>query len=116
MENRGFVRVDFSGEASLSFNGQSVSGCIENVSLRGIYFKTAQKIPLNTPARLTICPSAPSPVNLNVSAIRTDRGGVGMSINAIDVHSFVWLREVVATKYGDDVIMDETYKIARYIQ
>ncbi|KAB0665680.1 PilZ domain-containing protein [Oryzomonas japonica] len=76
MENRGFVRVDFSGEASLAYNGQRVSGNTGNVSLGGIYFKTTHEVPLNTPVMLTICPSAASSINLYASTVRTDRGGV----------------------------------------
>src|SRR6266496_2575018 len=117
MEKRHFTRVEFSGCASVRHDGQVFFCDTKNVSLQGLFIETEQELPLNAAVEITIYYSPDSSFHLNADVVHCEEMGLGMQIKRIDVHSFVHLRDVVATQCNDqDTIMRETYGMAKCIQ
>ena len=116
MDKRNFTRVNFSAEASIRYNGRVIVGDIENLSLQGLFIKTSQEIPLHMPLDVTVHPGSNAAFKLQASAVRGNGTGLGMQIRAMDVMSFVHLRNAVALHCSDhNEVMRETYKVVRYI-
>ena len=116
MQKRNFTRVEFAECASVKHEDQIIFADIKNMSLQGLFVKTGQEIPLNALVEITIYNSPNSSVLLNANVVRREENGIGMQIKGMDVHSFVYLRDVVAKQCNDqDLIMLETYKMASCI-
>lgn len=54
MPDRTFSRLPLHLEATITFNGSVVDGELDNISLKGAFFKTGQKIPLRDTVLITI--------------------------------------------------------------
>jgi len=117
MEKRNFTRVEFSECASVRHDGQVFFCDTKNVSMHGLFIETDQELPLNAAVEITVYYSPDSSFRLNADVVRREEMGLGVQVKRIDVHSFVHLRDVVARQCNDqDIIMRETYSMARCIQ
>lgn len=54
MTERGFSRLPIHLEATITFNGTVIEGELDNISLKGVFVRTAQKVPLHDPVIITI--------------------------------------------------------------
>lgn len=116
MEKRYFTRVDFRKGASLKQENHLFSGDIQNICLQGLFVKTDQSVPLNTPLQVTAFCSSDSYIQLNTIVVRCEENGIGLQISKMDVNSFVLLRNLVAMQCNDHGrIMRETYKVTNCI-
>ncbi len=116
MEKRYFTRVEFKKGASLRQENHLFSGDIQNICLQGLFVKTSQSVPLNTPLQITVLCSSDSYIQLNTKVVRCEESGIGLQISKMDVNSFVQLRNLVATQCNDHGrIMRETYKVTNCI-
>ena len=116
MENRNFTRVNFCECASIKHDNQMFFGDIKNVSLQGLFIKTPQKLPLDTPVEITVYFSQNSSIYLNASVVRCEDAGFGVQISRMDVNSFVHLRNAVTLQCDDqDRIMQETFRVTNCI-
>ena len=116
MEKRNFIRVDFPECASIKHDNQMFFANIKNASLQGLFISTVQDVPLNTPLRITIYLSQNSSIHLNADVVRHEETGIGVKIKAININSFVNLRNAITAKCHDfDGTMRETDKISNCI-
>ncbi|MEI6703241.1 MAG: PilZ domain-containing protein [Deltaproteobacteria bacterium] len=116
MEHRNFTRVSYCECASVKHDDQAFFGDIENVSLQGLFIKTPQKVPINTPVEITVYFSQSSSMYLNANVVRCEDTGLGIQISKMDVNSFVHLRNAVSMHCNDqDILMRETFKVTSCI-
>jgi hypothetical protein len=116
MEIRNFTRVNFCECASIKHDNQMFFGDITNVSLQGLFIKTTQKVPLQTPVEITVYSSQNSSIYLNARVVHCEDVGIGFQIYGMDVNSFVHLRNAVTMNCSDhDLIMRETFKVTNCI-
>lgn len=54
MPERTFSRLPLHLEATITFDGSIVDGELDNISLKGAFFRTAHNIPLNDTVLITI--------------------------------------------------------------
>lgn len=54
MPDRTFSRLPLHLEATISFDGSVVDGELDNISLKGVFFKTPHKIPLHDTVLITV--------------------------------------------------------------
>ena len=54
MTERSFTRLPMHLEAIITYNGSEVEGELDNISLKGVFFHTTQKIPMNESLTITI--------------------------------------------------------------
>jgi hypothetical protein len=116
MNCRHFTRVNYSVGASLRYGSDVIIGNTDNVSLRGIYLKTAHEIPLNIPVHVTVYRSNQSSLKFNANVVRKEENGVGLQISSLNADSFAQLRNIVIENSCDQgTVMRETYKMLKCI-
>ena len=116
MEKRVFTRVGLSEWATVTFANE-VFGClVENISLRGLFVQTNQKLPLNIPVEISVHHSIDKSIYLDATTVRHEKTGLGMKINRMDIHSLVYLRGLIEEECKDpQLVMHETKKMVGYM-
>jgi DNA-directed RNA polymerase subunit E'/Rpb7 len=118
MEKREKLRGEFHFKTVLSYGNVKVEGEVENLSVKGMFVKTGQKI--NTGITLSIVldlsgKSSKLILNLTGEVARQDSDGVAVEFTEIDTDSFIHLRNVVThsflneekiAKEFDDAVFD----------
>lgn len=116
MDTRRCTRVNFSAMATIRCNDQAITGNLDNVSLKGLFVKTTQNIPLDLPLDVTVYYDRDACFSLRASAVRRTESGFGLKILGMDVQSFVLLRNEIAHQCNDlDGVMRETLQVVSYI-
>ncbi|MBT0665316.1 PilZ domain-containing protein [Geobacter pelophilus] len=54
MQERNYSRLPIHLEATITYNGTIVEGELDNISLKGVFVRTGQKIPMNDLITITI--------------------------------------------------------------
>lgn len=116
MKNRAFTRVGFSEWATISYENQVFGGLVENISLRGLFVQTNQELPLNIPLEVSVHHSINKSLYLSAVAVRHGKTGLGMRINRMDIHSLVYLRNILEKQCQDpQLVTHETKKMVGYM-
>lgn len=114
MEKRGFTRVSFRTEATVEFKDQTIRGEVENLSLKGMFLKTPEKMKKNEEVSIKILLSGTSSelfINVKGVVVRSESNGAGFQFNGMDLDSFIHLKNVIAYNEGDEgKIMDEFFR------
>ncbi|GAM09238.1 pilZ domain protein [Geobacter sp. OR-1] len=88
MDNRQFSRMDFNARVLVSHEGSSFTGTVENLSLKGLFVKTDQKVPLDETVGIVLS-FAGSNGNLSLSlegkVVRVADDGIGLNFKKISV-------------------------------
>ncbi len=115
--SRHFTRVNYSVGASVKY-GNNVAICnTDNLSLRGMYLKTEEEIPLDASVNITIYHSSQASLKFGAKVVRKESTGVGVQIDDLNANSFAQLRNLVAENSKDQgKIMQETYKMLSCIR
>lgn len=116
MNNRNFSRVSYSVGASVKYGDNLIIGNTDNLSLRGMYFKTDHEIPPDIPVSITVYHSSQSSLKFDAKVVRVEKSGVGLQINKLNVNTFAQLRDIVAENSKDrGKVMQETFKMLECI-
>lgn len=116
MRDRVFTRVGLSEWATVSYKNQIFSGLVENISLRGLFIRMKQELPMNIPVEVTVHCSVNKSIFLSATTVRQGKNGFGMKINRMDLHSLVYLRSLIEEECGDqELVMHETKKMVSYM-
>ncbi|GAM09057.1 pilZ domain protein [Geobacter sp. OR-1] len=54
MPERSFSRLPIHLEATITYNGTIIEGELDNISLKGVFVRTTQKIPINDSIMITL--------------------------------------------------------------
>ena len=116
MSSRNFTRVNYSTGASIRF-GSEVAICkTDNLSLRGMYLRTDNDIPLKSSVNVTVYHSSHGSLKVNANVVRKDVNGVGLQIHSINADVFAQLRDIVAANSAEPrKVMQETFKMLKCI-
>jgi len=90
--NRKFERVDCRTEALITYDDKSIKGEVENLSLKGFFVKTDQKIELNQPVGITVyfnSESGQMSFSVQGNVVRVTDDGIGVNYQKIDLDSLV---------------------------
>jgi hypothetical protein len=113
MEKRDFTRVPFETKAVVSWESRSITGTVENLSLKGLYLKTSEKINDDEEISIKIFLTGSSSrlsIDLDGTVLRSENDGMAIKFKKIDIDSFIDLKNVVSYNQGDtDEIMDEFF-------
>lgn len=113
MEKRKFERIDFKTEAVIRHRGVAFKGEIENLSLKGLFVRTEQQIPLDEQVDVTMFfygSSAELSFNLEATVARVAPDGIGLNFRRLDVDSLVRSDQLVTTNGGDrQQVIEEFY-------
>jgi hypothetical protein len=105
MEKRSFTRVLFRAEAIVTYNDKSVRSGIENICLKGAFFKPEEDLPMNEPLEIKIHLSGSSSelsIKVKGKAIRHDQNGIAIQFDGMDLDSFIHLKNVVSFNAADE--------------
>lgn len=102
MENRRFERVGFHTEAVIKHGELSFNGEVENLSLKGLFVKTDQKIEIDEQVEITVFfhgTDARLSFSLQAKVVRVTETGIGFNFQKIDIESL--LLSKLANASGD---------------
>ncbi len=113
MEKRKFERVDLRTEAIVRHRDVTFRGEVQNLSLKGLFVRTDQKIPLNEKVDVAMLfhgSSSELSFNLEASVVRATGEGIGLNFRKIDIDSLV-RAETAATAGASDrqQVIEEFY-------
>jgi len=92
VKKRQFERVDCRTTALITYQGRAFRGEVENLSLKGLFVKTDQKIDLNETVQVTVYFNGDSgdlSFGIDGKVVRCDEQGIGLSFQKIDTKSLV---------------------------
>ncbi|KAF0221314.1 MAG: type IV pilus assembly [Geobacteraceae bacterium] len=113
MEKRKFSRVDFNLKAFVSYRNLSIKGEVENLSLKGMFVRTGEKLQSGDMVETTIYLTGTAnpldiSVNIKGTVVRTEGNGVVLQFKEMDLDSFAQLKNIIAYNDGNaDKVMDE---------
>lgn len=106
-EKRDINRVSFRTNATIRRDGSVIQGGILDLSLKGVFVKTHDTIPVDSQVDVEIHLSgAATDLSVHVTAkvIRTTADGVALKFNTMDLDSYIFLKNIVM--YSDDNVID----------
>ena len=114
LENkRKLSRVDFKVEALVKAADSTIKGEVKDISLHGVFIRTAETMPVGTPVELTIYLTILPPcivVNVKGVVVRSLEDGIGCTFDKIDAESFAHIRSIISYQCGDDAkVMSEFF-------
>ena len=116
MEKRNFTRVKQKADVSLEYNGSSLSGEVDDISLKGMYVRTSTTVPLREPVHVTLNAYPYTDISMDARVVRQGENAVGLELSKMTVESFVRLRDMIMHQATDpDVVMNEVYKVVTCI-
>jgi hypothetical protein len=99
------LRVPFQVNAELYVEGHDIiSVTSKDISMKGIFIETSEKIPQDRPCRVKITLSGISgipPLDIKGKIVRVASNGVGIDFLEMDSETFTHLRNIVAYNFGD---------------
>ena len=115
MEKRKFERVDLRTEAVVRHRDVIFRGEVENLSLKGLFVRTDQKIPLHEKVDVSMHfhgSSSELSFSLEANVVRATDEGIGLNFRKIDIDSLV--RSDVTESAGGDrrQVIEEFYGYA----
>lgn len=114
MEQRKFRRVPFHADAIVKAGGVTVSGTIDNLSMKGLFLNAAGGLAGDELLEITILLSGSSSklsINLKGRTSRQTDKGVAIEFREMDLDSFIHLKNVVSYNSSDaDEIVEEYYQ------
>ena len=116
MEKRNVTRVKLNADVSLEGNGFSLSGVVDDISLKGMYVRTSMALTMSESVHLALNAYPYSGIELDARVVRSNADGVGLEINRMTVESFVRLRDLIMHQATDpDVVMNDVYRVVSCI-
>lgn len=92
MTKRQFERVDCRTTALITYQGRAFRGEVENLSLKGLFVKTDQKIDLNETVQVTVYFNGNTgdlSFSIEGKVVHCDDQGIGLNFQKIDTKSLV---------------------------
>jgi c-di-GMP-binding flagellar brake protein YcgR len=104
IERRNFTRVDFEAEAIVTCGKRVVKGRSENVSLKGLFFRTSEKLELGKDIKIKLFLHGLEDqfVDLSGKVMRQQDGGFGVQFAHMDFSAFMDLKRIVSLLVGDE--------------
>jgi len=113
MSTRKFSRVSFRVAATIKTPERQFQGSVENLSMRGMFLVTDERLQLGDPVDITIALSGTSPelaIAFNGSVSRVADNGLGFFFDKIDLDSYTHLKNIIAYNIDDaEKVMEEIY-------
>jgi hypothetical protein len=113
MSTRQFSRVRFNVGATIRAGERQFQGNVENLSMRGMFLVTDERLPLEEQVDITIALSGTSPelsISFNGKVCRATDEGLGFTFEKIDLDSYTHLKNIIAYNLDDpEKVMEEIY-------
>ncbi len=114
MQKRKFSRVVFQSEAAVQFEDREIKGEVKNLSLKGMFLSTAERVPVDKEVEIKVFLSgSTSELILSVKGTvkRHEDNGMAFAFSVMDLDSFIHLKNIIAYNMGDsEVVMEEFFQ------
>lgn len=104
MDKRKLTRVDFSINAIIVLGEKTIIGQVENLSMKGAYIGTSEKIDINSEVEVKIelaGNSSELQLYLKGAVTRIDETGFVLAFKNIDLDSFIHLKNIIEYNSGN---------------
>lgn len=104
MNTRKFSRVAFSVAATVVCGERSFTGDVENLSMKGMFVYTEEKLQIGEPVNITISLTGTEPeirVDFEGVVSRIAENGVAFNFEKIDIDSYTHLKNIIAYNIDD---------------
>ncbi len=113
MSTRKFSRVPFRVAATIKTSDRQFQGSVENLSMRGMFLVTDERLQLGDQVDITIALSGTSPeisITFDGTVSRVADNGLGFFFDKIDLDSYTHLKNIIAYNIDDaEKVMEEIY-------
>ncbi len=113
MATRQFSRVKFRVAATISTADRQFHGNVENLSMRGMFLETDERLAEGDMVKITIVLSGTSPelsITFDGKVCRVTDSGLGFSFEKIDLDSYTHLKNIISYNLDDaEKVMEEIY-------
>jgi len=114
MSTRQFSRVRFRIGATIKTAERQFQGKVENLSMRGMFLVTEERLPFGEQVEITMVLSGTSPelvIDLNGTVSRVSENGLGFFFDKIDLDSYTHLKNIIAYNIDDaEKVMEEVFQ------
>ena len=113
MGTRKFSRVKFEVNASIRTAERQFQGGVENLSMKGMFLNTGERLEIGEPVEITILLTGTAPeltIFFNGRVCRATDEGLGFTFEKIDLDSYTHLKNIIAYNLFDsEKVMEEIY-------
>jgi hypothetical protein len=112
VDKREFTRIVFQTEVNVRAGERKFSGVMENLSLDGLFVRSAGGAPAGSDVDLTISLSGSTSaltIELKGVVVRQDGEGMAIRFREMDLDSFIHLRNIVACNMGSDEELEKEF-------
>lgn len=99
-------------QALIESQGKHITGEVADLSLRGLFVKIPEPIPVGQPVNVILRLSSSSSdlkVCLSGKVARVAPEGIGIAVEHMDLDSFIHLRGIIAYNSGDEERVDKEF-------
>jgi len=104
MTERDHLRIPFKVKAIFKYNGSTVEGSVQNLSMQGMFVRISKEIPADTKLAVSLHLTGDTSrisLKLTGNVIRTGEDGIAVGFINMDLDSFIVLRNIVVSKKLD---------------
>ena len=113
MGTRKFSRVNFVVNATIKAAESRFQGSVENLSMKGMFLKTGERLEIGEPVEITILLTGTDPeltISFSGRVCRATDDGLGFTFEKIDLDSYTHLKNIIAyNMFDSEKVMDEIY-------
>lgn len=114
MSTRQFSRVPFRMAATIRTAERQFQGNVENLSMKGMFLVTEERLPLGETVDIAIILTGTSPeisIEFGGKVCRSSDDGLGFTFEKIDLDSYTHLKNIIAYNIDDaEKVMEEIYQ------
>ena len=106
-EKRNISRITFRTNATVKKDGSVIQGGIRDLSLKGVFIKTQDSLPVQSDVDIEIHLSGAATdlsVQVNGTVVRNSPDGIAFKFSNMDLDSYIFLKNIVM--YSDDKMID----------
>lgn len=104
MTTRKFSRVQFNVSATIKTAAKQFKGSVENLSMRGMFLITDERLSQGETVEITIMLAGVEPeiaVNFSGEVARVADDGIAFNFNKVDLESYMHLKNIIAYNMDD---------------
>lgn len=113
MSTRQFSRVNFHMAATIKTAERQFQGAVENLSMRGMFLVTGERLSVGDMVGITIVLSGSSPeisVSFEGKVSRVGENGLGFNFEKIDLDSYKHLKNIIVYNSDDaEKVIEEIF-------
>lgn len=114
MSTRQFSRVRFNVAACIKTTERQFLGSVENLSMRGMFLVTDERLPVGDMVEITIVLNGTLPevtVSFDGKVCRITDDGIGFNFEKIDLDSYTHLKNIIAYNIDEpEKVMEEIFQ------